>query len=124
MMAADVPAILDTTEFADTITHWPGGDSSAAASVTGIFEELDTSGLADPAIMDDRQGRAVKRVGAIELADSVTVTAGAVEAENSVFVWGGLNWRAVRVTKAVHGMQSVLVVACEVGAVSKGRVRG
>ena len=109
LMAADVSGVfLNTSDFAETITHRPGGVAASDTPVTVVFEQSEGDGANRK---DDSTGEARVSTATIWAATSLGVAA------TDQFVRNSEVWSVLTVSPNEEGMQR-----CMVQRVSEDRV--
>jgi len=98
LMSSDVSDVLfNTSEFATSLTQWPGGRSQLAATVTAIVMPMEV-------IREAEGGEQFVGSYEIQVQTSVTVT------ERDIWIISGERWSVDRIGNPETGVQPVFLV--------------
>ena len=107
-ITADVTGVfLNTSDFAQTVTHYPLGVVASGTSRTAVVD-LDAEDAAAPSV-DTDDGAALVRFGLVELPATVTVTCSETPEARDSFLIASQIWDAVRIAARDNDMVTVLV---------------
>lgn len=87
---------FNTSEFAQTVTHWPGGDSGSATSITGVF-------IPEESRRELVRGEEIVRPAVLWVDDTATITA------KDVFVIDGSNYQTLKFDAVEYGARRIEV---------------
>lgn len=115
---------LNTSDFAQSITHRPLGIKADDATITAIVDLDDETGMNQAPPVDSPFGTQIVRIGYIEVLSTVTVTCAEQEQWRDQFVIGGELWVAYRIMgrDGITGLQRVCVLTKEGVSTKQTRV--
>lgn len=95
MVSADTDTIFfNTEEFAESVVHWPGGDSALATSITALFIPEDSR-------RDVMRGEEIVRPAVLWTKDEIAIT------RKDAFIVNGITYQTLKFDAVEYGARRV-----------------
>lgn len=123
LIESDSQVLMDTDEFAVSVSHYVYSAGSYSATTRTAILFLDDESQFQGNSIDDDGGRRETRYAVLEIPATVTVTTAATQTEADYFVISGERWNAVRHEGRDNGMQAIILRRDEKVATKRTKVK-